>query len=65
MNFQYYRRGYRKFKEHFKYAVKTKEGRKIIKISVLVHDITRVIYNPFYLIDITRRMALQNIMSVI
>mgnify|MGYP003646710081 FL=1 len=62
MNFQYYRRGYRKIKERVKLIIRTKTGRKVIKISLLTYDISRVVYNPFYLLDIVKRTALNNLL---
>ena len=63
MNFQYYRRGFRKIKDKFKFIIRTKTGRKVIKISLLTYDITRVVYNPFYMFDIIKRTALNNLLS--
>tara|TARA_R100000541_G_scaffold53146_1_gene61070 strand:- start:421 stop:612 length:192 start_codon:yes stop_codon:yes gene_type:complete len=63
MNFQYYKRGFRKIKNKFKKIIRTRRGRKVIKISLLTYDITRVVYNPFYIFDIVKRITLKNLLT--
>ena len=46
-----------------KLLIRTRTGRKVIKISLLTYDISRLIYNPFYLIDIVKRTALNNLLT--
>tara|TARA_R100000951_G_scaffold86972_1_gene74713 strand:- start:460 stop:651 length:192 start_codon:yes stop_codon:yes gene_type:complete len=63
MNFQRIRHGYRKIKDKLKRIIRTRSGKKIIKLSIITYDISRVVYNPFYLIEIARRVALKNLLS--
>ena len=57
------KRRYKKIKNKFKKIIRTRLGKKIIKISLLTYDITRVVYNPFYLIDILKRETVKSILS--
>ncbi len=63
MNFQRIRNQYRKIKDKLKRIIRTRSGKKIITLSLVTYDISRVVYNPFYLIEIARRVALKNLLS--
>tara|TARA_R110000737_G_scaffold15605_1_gene32298 strand:- start:177 stop:368 length:192 start_codon:yes stop_codon:yes gene_type:complete len=63
MNFQRIRNRYRKIKDKLKRIIRTRSGKKIITLSLVTYDISRVVYNPFYLIEIARRVALKNLLS--
>lgn len=63
VNFNWMRSGARRLKDNMKFIVRTKKGKKIIKLSLLGYDISRVIYNPFYLIDIVKRELIKSIIA--
>lgn len=63
MNFQRIRNQYRKIKDKLKRIIRTRSGKKIITLSLVTYDISRVVYNPFYLIEIARRVALKNLLT--
>ena len=63
VNFNWMRSGARRLKDNMKFIVRTKKGKKIIKLSLLGYDISRVIYNPFYLIEIVKRELIKSIIA--
>ena len=62
VNFQRIRNRYRKIKDKLKRIIRTRSGKKIITLSLVTYEIGRVVYNPFYLIEIARRVALNNLL---
>ena len=57
------KRRYKKIKNKFKKIIRTRLGKKIIKISLITYDITRIVYNPFYLIDILKRETVKTLLN--
>ena len=62
VNFQRIRNRYKKIKDKLKRVIRTRSGKKIITLSLISYDISRVVYNPFYIIEIAKRVVLKNLL---
>jgi hypothetical protein len=44
-----------------KYVIGARRSMKIIKFSFVAYQVSRVLYNPFYLIEIAKKEILKNL----
>ena len=61
MNMYWLRRRLRQEIQGLKYVIGNEKSKEIIKLSYVVYETVRIIYNPWYMLNIAKR----NIISVI
>ena len=45
-----------------KYVMSGKSSQKMIRLTSVIYETSRVFYNPFYLLEIARRQLIKNLM---
>ena len=61
MNIYWLRRRLRSEIAGLKYVIGNDKSKKIIKLSYVAYQVSRVCYNPFYLLEISRGFILKNL----
>ena len=61
MNMYWLKRRIRSEIAGLKYVIGNKKSKKIIKLTYVVYQVSRVCYNPFYLIQISKGLILKNL----
>ena len=61
MNFYWLRRRLRQEVKGLKYVLGNEKSKEIIKLSYVAYQVSRVIYNPYYLATLAHRHILKNL----
>ena len=62
MNMNWLRRRIRSEIQGLKYVLGNKKSKKIIKLSYVVYETVRVIYNPWYMLSLTNRHIIKKLL---
>ena len=61
MNFYWLRRRLRQEVKGLKYVLGNEKSKEIIKLSYVAYQVSRVIYNPYYLLDLSKGYIFKNL----
>ena len=61
MNFYWLRRRIRQEVVGLKCVIGNEKSKKIIKLSYVAYQVSRVIYNPYYLLDLSKGFIFKNL----
>ena len=61
MNLYWWKRRIRQEVAGLKYVIGNEKSKKIIKLSFVAYQVSRVIYNPYYLLDLSKGYIFKNL----